>query len=165
MLRRLLPALLATLGLTAPAAAAEVSYVKDVKPFLAKYCVECHKADKAHGGVALDSYQAMRQGNDPVVIPGQPDRSDLVRVLSTASRKRMPPRDATKMPTTEEIAMIRAWVTAGARDDSVSAPLDAVSDASQKRRETNTLSPAAGVVPPRSSRVCFVSDPERYRSR
>jgi mono/diheme cytochrome c family protein len=129
MPRRLLPALLATLGLTAPAAAAEVSYAKDVKPFLAKYCVECHKADKAHGGVALDSYAVMRQGNDPVVIPGQPDKSDLVRVLATSSRKRMPPRDATKRPTAEEIALVRAWVAAGARDDSEGAGEEAAEPA------------------------------------
>jgi hypothetical protein len=118
MIRRLLPALLAVLGLTAPTAAAEVSYLKDVKPFLTKYCVECHKAEKAHGGVALDSYGAMIKGNDPVLRPGRPEKSDLVKVLAGgAGRKAMPPRDYAKKPTADEVAMLRAWVVAGAKDD------------------------------------------------
>ena|SRR5579884_1519973 len=108
---------LTALLLAAAPAAAEVSYSKDVRPFLAKYCVECHNREKAHGGIALDRYADLRKGNDPVVIPGQPDRSDLVRVLSTSSRKLMPPRMAARRPTAAEIAMIRAWVVAGARDD------------------------------------------------
>jgi hypothetical protein len=112
-----LPLFLVILG-PGSAPGAEISYVKDVRPFLNKYCVECHKHDKAHSGVKLDSYKAMIQGNDPVVRPRQPDRSDLVKVLKeSAGRKIMPPRKATMRPTAEEIAMIRAWVQAGAIDD------------------------------------------------
>jgi hypothetical protein len=113
----LLPALLAAFG-PGRAVAAEVSFIKDVQPFLNKYCVECHTKDKPHGGVALDSYKALIQGNDPVVRPNKPERSDLVKVL-TAGRgvKFMPPQKATRKPTAEEIAMIRAWVLAGAADD------------------------------------------------
>jgi hypothetical protein len=118
MLRRLLAVVAATLGLTAPAAAGEVSYVKDVKPFLAKYCVECHNETKPRGGIALDSYAAMRKGNDPVVVPGRPDRSDLVLVLTASSRKLMPPRSEKARPTADEIAMIRVWIVGGAKDDS-----------------------------------------------
>jgi hypothetical protein len=123
MIRTLPPALLATLALAAPAPAAEVSFTRDVKPFLAKYCVECHKAEKAHGGVALDSYAALIRGNDPVVHPGKPERSDLVRVLASgAGRKAMPPRDYAAKPKADEIALIRAWVQAGAKDDTGAAP-------------------------------------------
>jgi mono/diheme cytochrome c family protein len=112
----LLPTLLVVLGPST--AAAEISFVKDVQPFLKKHCVECHTQNKAQGGVALDSYNALIRGNDPVVRPRQPERSDLVKVLTaSAGRKIMPPRKATTRPTEEEIAMIRAWVMAGAPDD------------------------------------------------
>jgi hypothetical protein len=113
----LLPTLLVILG-PSSAAAAEISFVKDVQPFLQKHCVECHTQNKAQGGVALDSYNALIRGNDPVVRPRQPERSDLVKVLTaSAGRKIMPPRKATTRPTEAEIAMIRAWVLAGAPDD------------------------------------------------
>jgi mono/diheme cytochrome c family protein len=121
MVHRMLTAVVVALGLTAPAAAAEISYVRDVKPFLAKYCVECHTSAKPQGGVALDNYQALIKGNDPVVRPGQPDKSDLVKVLA-GGRKAMPPRLYAHRPTPAEIALVRAWVVAGARDDSDAGP-------------------------------------------
>jgi uncharacterized membrane protein len=100
------------------AVAGEVSYVKEVKPFLTKYCVECHSQTKSQGGVALDSYQALVRGNDPVFRPKEPDKSDLIKVLSaSAGRKAMPPRKSAR-PTADEIAMIRDWVQSGGKDDS-----------------------------------------------
>src|SRR5205085_7447950 len=35
------------------------SYMKDIRPFLSKYCMECHKTGTAKGGLNLDSYENM----------------------------------------------------------------------------------------------------------
>jgi hypothetical protein len=121
MLRRFLPALLTTLGLTAPAAA-EVSYTKDIKPFLATYCAECHSAARPRSGVSVESYDALVKGRGSLVVPGQPDRSNLLRITDPATaRKIMPPRKFGKKPTAEELAMVKAWIAAGAKDDSAPA--------------------------------------------
>jgi hypothetical protein len=108
-----------------PSLAADApSYTKDVKPFLAKYCVECHNDTKAKAGVILDSYAALtkptRRG--PAVTPNKPEKSRLVATL-TGSGKQMPPRKSTQ-PKASEIDMIKAWITAGAKDDSETAPAD-----------------------------------------
>ena len=42
-----------TLTLALPAAAQDPSYVKDVRPFLDKYCVNCHQGAKAKAGVRI----------------------------------------------------------------------------------------------------------------
>jgi hypothetical protein len=116
----LLPTLIA-LGLSAPAAD-EVSYVKDVKPFLAKYCAECHSGGKVKAGVSVESYAALVRGRGALVVPGQTDRSNLLKCMDPATaRKIMPPRKYMKTPTAAEIAMVRAWIAAGARDDSAAA--------------------------------------------
>jgi mono/diheme cytochrome c family protein len=118
MTTRLLTAAVLALLAARPAAAAEVSYVKDVRPLMTKYCVECHGDRKVKAGYDLDNYKAIMLGGKkgPAVVPGQPDRSLLVRTME-GSAKLMPPKKYDKQPTDAEIALIRAWVAAGAKDD------------------------------------------------
>ena len=99
-----------------------VSYAKDVQPFLAKYCGECHKAGAARSGYDVTSYEAlMRRGQyGALVVPGKPDISRLCEVMQGMS-KSMPPRGAIQ-PMAEEIAKITEWVEAGAKDDSQPPP-------------------------------------------
>jgi hypothetical protein len=94
------------------------SYTKQVKPFLAKYCLECHNADKARGGLVLETFQSLRQGGDhgSVFVPGKPDESPLVLQVEGKAEPVMPPQKA-KQPKPGEAAVLRAWVAAGAKDD------------------------------------------------
>lgn len=97
------------------------SYAKHVRPFLTKYCSECHNAKSPKGGLDLDSYKALRQGGDngPAVEPGQADASMLLTRLRAKDETVMPPRKAKYRPTAAEIARVRAWIAAGAKDDGV----------------------------------------------
>lgn len=94
------------------------SYTKQVKPFLAKYCLECHNAEDAKGGLVMDSVQALLKGGDngPVIVPGKPDESRLVLLPEGKAKPPMPPKKA-KQPKPAEQAVLRAWVAAGAKDD------------------------------------------------
>src|SRR5438477_301170 len=67
----LLPLLL--LAGTAPAVAEDQpSYAKQVKPFLAKYCSECHSGDHPKAGLNLDTYKSIMATGDVVArLPGQ----------------------------------------------------------------------------------------------
>jgi uncharacterized membrane protein len=93
-------------------------YPVHIAPLFARSCVSCHKPEKHKGGLRLDSFeQLMRGGEDgPVVVPGKPGTSDLIR------RLRLPPSDDDSMPsdgekplTPEEAQMIERWIAAGAK--------------------------------------------------
>jgi hypothetical protein len=100
------------------------SYSKDVQPFLKKYCVQCHMGDKPKGGVLLDSYEAMiKNTRKKVLVPGKPQLSRLILSMEGRGEKRMPPRKEKTQPTVKEIAVVKAWVQAGAKNDSADAAL------------------------------------------
>src|SRR5438309_1181962 len=112
---------LAALVLCAPAsvAAQETSYARQVKPFLARYCLECHNASTTKGDLDLETFKGMMQGgkSGPVVMPGKPDASRLVLLPEHKDKPPMPPKKA-RQPKPDEVTVLRAWVAAGARDDS-----------------------------------------------
>src|SRR6266849_2390216 len=73
------------------------SYWQDIRPILRKHCTVCHSAKNLRepdvsGGLALDSYAAIRKGTKrPVIEPGKSGASILVqRVLTEDGDKRMP---------------------------------------------------------------------------
>ena len=112
--------LLLVLLLASVASAEEApSYAKQIRPFLGRYCVECHPGNDPDGGLSLDTYKGLMAGGDhgAVLVPGKPDLSRLVGMVEGKTGPRMPPKKA-KQPKKEELALLRAWIAAGARDDS-----------------------------------------------
>jgi WD40 repeat protein len=107
------------LGLGRAAAEPAPSYATHVRPFLAKYCVECHNANKFQGSLAVDSYEALKDGGNrgPSFAPGKPDESPLVVLVEGKGNTPMPP-PRSKQPSRKEAEVLRAWVAAGAKDDS-----------------------------------------------
>src|SRR5581483_4276566 len=93
------------------------SYVRHVRPFLARYCLECHNHKSQKGGLDLESFKTMLEGSDkgPVLVPGKADQSKLVTLME--AKPQMPPASVRLRPKKQEIAMVRAWVAAGAKDD------------------------------------------------
>jgi hypothetical protein len=109
-----------TLLLATAAAAAEApSYARQVKPFFARYCVECHNGEEPEGGLNLETYKSLMEGGGrgAALVPGKPDLSRLVRMVEGKLKPTMPPKKA-KQPKPAEVTVVRAWVAAGARDDS-----------------------------------------------
>lgn len=110
-------------------AADDPSYAKDVKPFLTKYCVSCHMGEKPKGGVTLDSFEGLtKNAKKKVVVAGKPTMSLLVTSMEKQGEKKMPPRKEKNQPTAAEIAKIKAWITAGAKDDSATGMLPMLRD-------------------------------------
>src|SRR5438552_780348 len=60
-------------------------FERKVRPLLSQNCYQCHsaKAKKQRGGLLLDSSSAVQTGGDsgPVVVPGRPDDSLLIRAV------------------------------------------------------------------------------------
>lgn len=98
--------------------AAPPSYAKDVRPFFARYCIECHSGTDPDGELNLETYKSLVAGgtHGPVLTPGKPDASRIVRMVEGKKGPRMPPKKA-RQPKPEEVALLRAWVAAGAKDD------------------------------------------------
>lgn len=95
---------------------AEDDFAREVLPILQRSCFECHGEKKAAGGLRLDSAEALAKGGDSgaVVVPQQPDDSELLRRIS------LPKTDSEVMPnrgeplSPAEIAKIKAWIRSGA---------------------------------------------------
>src|ERR1700733_3717790 len=91
-----------------------------VRPILANNCFACH-AESGLGGLRLDSEEAMKKGGmrGVDVIPGDPGKSLLISAI-----KQIDP--GLKMPlggklSDPEIAVLEAWVKAGAKWPKISA--------------------------------------------
>jgi mono/diheme cytochrome c family protein len=90
-------------------------YQRDIRPILDARCVECHGATKQKGGLRLDSLAAIRAGGErAVLVPGDPERSTLYTalILPADDPDLMPARGGPLDPA--QIALIRAWIAAGA---------------------------------------------------
>jgi mono/diheme cytochrome c family protein len=100
-----------------PAADPPPSYAKEIRPFLSNYCQGCHSGRRAKSGYSVENYTALVKNGKkgPLVVPGKPDESRLTLCLD-GKGKPMPPKKSDQ-PTAEEIAKVRAWIKAGAKDD------------------------------------------------
>src|SRR5947208_10692026 len=101
----------------APAPDTPAFYEQRVRPILEQNCYQCHShtAKKVKGGLMLDSPDAILKGGDngPALVPGKPEESRLLQAVGHADESlRMPPKK--KLPD-EQIAVLRAWVAAGAK--------------------------------------------------
>ncbi len=91
-----------------------------VLPVLQQRCYECHSHEKKiKGGLALDSKRGWEAGGDngAVVVPGQPEKSMLVKAVRyTDPDVEMPPKGKLDAA---EIAVFEKWVAMGAPDTRV----------------------------------------------
>lgn len=110
--RLLLPGALSALA--AAASAADAPDYAELQPIFQQRCVICHSGSGAAAGLALDTLDGLRKGatRGPVVVPGQPARSELIKRLNGQSLPRMP---LTGPPWVEarDIARIERWIAAG----------------------------------------------------
>ena len=96
------------------AAAADITFERDVRPILKKHCFMCHgEGEKLKGGVDLRLRRLMlgkTKDGDPVLVPGDAAKSEIVLVLKHGE---MPEKG--KPLTPEQIAVIEQWVAQGAK--------------------------------------------------
>ncbi len=87
-------------------------FEKQVRPVLAEHCFRCHGPDKQKADLRLDSRAALLQGGESgaAVVPGNPNRSILIRAVRHDGAVKMPPKK--KLPD-QVVAALAAWVKMG----------------------------------------------------
>lgn len=88
-----------------------------IRPVLHDRCFKCHGVDEQHGGLRLDSLDAILQGGEsgPALVPGNPWESLLLKAIRHENPDlKMPPPEAGEKLTESTIEDFSAWVKAGA---------------------------------------------------
>ena len=97
-----------------------VSFNETIQPILSENCYACHGLDSAARKASLrldraDFAYAPHGQSGPAIIPGNPDKSPLIRRIESKDPKfRMPPEEAHRALKPEQIALLRQWVKEGA---------------------------------------------------
>ena len=95
-------------------ATADDRFFRDqVAPVFERRCVHCHGGSAPKGNLSLTTAAGVSKGGDggPAVVPGKPDESILVEMISGA-RPAMPQKE--KPLSKQETAAIRKWIETGA---------------------------------------------------
>jgi hypothetical protein len=76
-------------------------------------CLACHNPEKRKGGLDLSSRKGLAAGGDngPVIIAGQPDDSELFKLLHADADPHMPPK---QQLAPQKLQLVKDWITAGA---------------------------------------------------
>src|SRR5579884_1999961 len=92
----------------APAKKGPISFINDVAPILKESCFGCHGAKNPKGKLDMTKYESLRKGGtkDDPIVPGKPEESYLLDVLTATDNKRMPPKEAGEALPKEKIAVI-----------------------------------------------------------
>lgn len=108
--------MLCTLAAECFAAEPAPDYAGQIVPLLRKYCAGCHNPTDRDGRLSVDTYADLLQGGErgAAVLPGDAASSRVIRVLTGAAEPKMPP-EGEPAPTAEEIALLSAWIDAGAK--------------------------------------------------
>ena len=112
-----------TLGISfqlATAQAAGLQFYRDVRPILSNHCFRCHgpDAEKREAELRLDTRDGLlgtTAAGQPIVQPGSPSASELLRRITTSHLdERMPPAEAKIPLSAAQIEVLRGWIESGA---------------------------------------------------
>jgi hypothetical protein len=84
------------------AAPKDDTYETKIVPFMKKYCLDCHNADKASGGLAMDGYKTEAQARK--------GRKDWLAAHEQLMNGMMPPKKRMVQPTKEEREFVAKWI-------------------------------------------------------
>lgn len=103
-----------------PTRAGKVEYARDILPILGTHCFACHGPDEKSrkAGLRLDVAEAatktLRSGAR-AVVPGQPEKSELVARVFSTGEDRMPPPKSNHTLKDAEKELLKRWIQEGAQ--------------------------------------------------
>jgi hypothetical protein len=136
-------------------------FEKKIRPVLVEQCHKCHIGDKPKGKLLLDSRAGLLKGGDtgPAVVPGQPDKSLLLKAIRyTSDELRMPPKSRLSEAAVADFAKWiergAPWPAAGSGSTSVVKDFDLA-----QRKQFWCWQPVKPVAVPEASRRDWVKSP------
>jgi hypothetical protein len=114
--------LLPGLALISPVSASPsggVKYNRDIRPILSENCFPCHGTDSASrkAGLRLDHFETATNKLDDgtfAVIPGNPEKSEMIRRIFATDDDHMPPAKVNKILKPGQMEVLKQWIAAGA---------------------------------------------------
>jgi WD40 repeat protein/mono/diheme cytochrome c family protein len=110
-------------------AAEAPDYAKHIAPLFQQYCLDCHGKQDPEGGLVMETHAELMKGgeNGAAILPGKSADSLLVKFLEGRSGKEgknqfMPPGEKKHLEPAE-IALVKAWIDAGAKPPAEGAAL------------------------------------------
>jgi hypothetical protein len=100
-----------------------VDFDQEIRPLLSAACFTCHGPDenKREADLRLDRQDQLfteASSGVPIIVPGDPEKSELYRRLVAADEaQRMPPTDERQQLTAAQIERIKTWIQQGAKWD------------------------------------------------
>lgn len=93
-----------------------VSYYRQIRPIMQRYCSGCHQPAKAGGKLSLTSYDELKKGGEDgeTFEAGKPDDSLLIEYIS-GDKPEMPLKG--EKLSKDQVAIIARWIAEGAKDD------------------------------------------------
>ncbi|APZ92932.1 PSD1 and planctomycete cytochrome C domain-containing protein [Fuerstiella marisgermanici] len=94
-----------------------VDFTKQIEPILQQHCIDCHGPDEQESQFRLDRLSVMLSGGnsgEPAVVPREPDRSYLMKLIRHKEPGMEMPPDADERLSDEEVSLIERWITGGA---------------------------------------------------
>ncbi|MGD9854787.1 MAG: DUF1549 domain-containing protein, partial [Planctomycetaceae bacterium] len=96
-----------------------VSFYQQIRPLIQAHCQGCHQPAKSNGAYVMTDFDRLVKGGESeqsAVVPGNPDESYLVQLITPADGAAEMPKG--KSPLAEsDIALIRRWIEQGAAND------------------------------------------------
>jgi hypothetical protein len=100
--------------------AGAVDFARQIRPILSDNCFSCHGPDEKgrKAKLRLDDHESIlapAKSGKPAVVPGSPDRSELVnRIFTSDTDDVMPPPKSGKSLTAAQKELLKRWVAEGA---------------------------------------------------
>ncbi|MFN4259901.1 MAG: DUF1549 domain-containing protein [Gemmataceae bacterium] len=98
---------------------ANVSYYQHIRPIFQAHCQGCHQPAKDRGDYIMTDFAKLLAGgasDKPAIIPGHPEKSYLVELITPVNGKASMPQG--KAPLfSADIDLIQRWIAQGAKDD------------------------------------------------
>ena len=91
-------------------------YTTQIAPIFNKHCVACHNSEDRDGELSLESYAELQKGGEhgPALLAGTSASSRMIRMITGTAKPTMPPEDEGSL-SEKEIAILKAWIDAGAK--------------------------------------------------
>ncbi|HXT42283.1 MAG TPA: c-type cytochrome domain-containing protein [Candidatus Angelobacter sp.] len=109
-------------SITARLLVAEPVDYSAVEAIFTQHCLDCHGSTEPEAKLIMETHELLMKGGEggAVIVPGKSDESLLVRMIEGRVEKDgkkliMPPGKKREKLKPEEIALIRAWIDAGAK--------------------------------------------------